>query len=62
MQSAEFRMISFLEVIFGSKLGLGLQQAPAIVTEIMVPLRNGQGSEAKLYYLDHVVIMYRFIG
>ena len=39
---AVIHLIFLHEVVFGSKLGLGLQTVvPTIVTEIMVPRRNG---------------------
>ena len=51
MPDAEFHGISHLEVVFGSNLGVGLQQVPAIITEIMVPLRNGRGAAAAFLLL-----------
>ena len=43
-------------------MSLICQQVSAIVTEIMVTQRNGLESSAKLFYLDPVAIMDRFIG
>ena len=43
---AEFHRISLREAVFVSKLGP--EQVPAILTETMVPVRNGRRSAAEL--------------